>query len=110
MSADHPLATAAARAGGGTDVILSADALGRRVDARITALSDLTESTDAARDEIRAALAEFCRAAATVSGGEDNGFLAWERSQIATIRDCAERLFAGEDWLVDVRGSRWRPT
>lgn len=109
MSADHPLARAAARAGGGTDVVRSCDALGRRVDARIAALADLAEPTAPARDEIRAALAEFGRAAGSVSGGEFPAYWAWYRGGVGAIRREATRLFPGEEWTSDIRGPSWTP-
>lgn len=108
MSADHPLAQAAARAGGGTDVVLSCDALGRRVDAAIAALTTLSDPTDFARQEIRGVLKEFGRASASVSGGEFSGYWKWYRNQIGAIRQAADRLFKGEDWVSDIRAPAWR--
>jgi hypothetical protein len=105
----HPLALASAGCHPWHDAVVAADALGRAVDARIAALSVLTEPTGAARDEIRAVLAEFGRAAGSVSGGEFSAYWTWYRGGISAIRREADRLFAGEAWVGDVRGPNWTP-
>lgn len=110
MSAGHVLATAAARAGFGTDVVVSCDDLGRRVDARVAALAALTEPTEEVRGEVEGALREFLRAAGSVSGGEHPAYWSWYRGTVALLRAHAERLFAGSAWVGDIRGPNWTPS
>jgi hypothetical protein len=108
MSADHPLARAAARAGFGTDAVLGAQTVAEKVDARILALADLTSTGAASRTEIKGALADLGVAAGSVSGGEHGGYWSWYRNNLARIRAAGERLFSGEPWVADIRGPAWR--
>ncbi len=106
----HPLALAARRAHPWDDAIRAAQAQGEAIDTRIAALAVLSEPTDAARTEIRAALAELGRAVAAQAGGEVPPLWSWYRSALGEIARHARRLFRGESWVQDIRPPAWTPT
>ncbi len=105
--ADHPLAVAAARAGRNTDSVLTADALGRAIDLRISALAALVSTCDDSRAEIKATLGALGRAAGHEEGGAFGAYWSWYRDGISGIRAAADRLFPAEPWVTDVRGPAW---
>jgi hypothetical protein len=110
MAANHPAAVAETRAHPPTDCVLAAQTAAELLEVRLAALPTLLESTEAARLEIRACRIELDRLATHAEGGASDGYWRRYRQSIGAIRTAAERLFAGEAWVVDVgRGPAWMP-
>ena len=105
----HPLAEATARAHAFDDAIAASQAEGEALDARIAALSALTEPTLEARAELWG-LAQAVQVACThQEPGATVAFWNWYRSSIGRIRNEAERLFGHAAWVRDIRGPNFEP-
>ncbi len=108
MSADHPLAQAAAHCHPWTDAVLAAQAQGEALDARVAALASLTEPTLAAREEIVAVARALGEAAGQQESGATPRYWTWYRSQVGVIIAHAVRLGFDPEAL-DIRKPSWRP-